>query len=91
LVLQGLVHRLEIDVRLILRVGRAEDPVGVLGSVRLRAEEIDRREAETLGQLQDRLVIRVDELSAELRLLTVGPERVTELGPVRVHAAAHAT
>ncbi len=51
--------------------------------------QVDGREAEALSKLQDRLVIRVDQLPAELGLLAVCPEGATELGPVRVHAAAH--
>ena len=84
------MHGLEVVARLRVRVVGAEDPERVLRSVRLRAEQVDRRELEPLRELEDRLVVRVDQLAAELGLLAVVPEPVAELGPVGVHAPAEA-
>ena len=67
---------------------RAQLDEVLLGAMPIWAKQVDGREAEALSKLQDRLVVRVDQLAAELGLLAVCPERTTELGPVRVHAAA---
>ena len=92
LVLQDLMDGLEVLVRLVLGVHRAEHVVRVFAAVRLRAEQVDGAEAEALRELEDRLVIRVDQLTAELRLLAAPEVRRDGGGlrPVRVHPAAPA-
>ena len=87
--LQRVVHRLEIVARLRVRVLSAEDPVTVGRPVRLRLEQVDRRQIESPRELEDRLVVGIDQLAAQLRLLPVRPEAVTELLPVGVHPPAH--
>jgi hypothetical protein len=52
------VDGLEVAARLVVAVLRPEDPERVLGAVRLRAEQVDRRKAEALRELEDRLVVR---------------------------------
>ena len=91
LALERVVHGLEVVARLRERVVGAEDPERVLRSVRLRAEQVDRRELEPLRELEDRLVVRVDQLAAELGLLAVRPKASPELRPVGVHPAPEPT
>ncbi len=90
LLLEGLRDALEVDGRLVRCVVGAEDPVRILGTRRLRRQKVDCGEIELLREPEDLLVPRVDELAAELGLLAVVPEVVTELGPVGVHAPADA-
>ena len=89
LALQRVVHGLEVLRRLVVRVPPAEEPVRLRASVRLGAEEVDGGKGEPLRELQDGLVVRVDQLAAQLRLLPVRPEAVAELLPVGVHPPAH--
>jgi hypothetical protein len=83
------VDRLEVGARLRVRVLSAGDPVGVGRHVRLGPDQVDRRQFEPLRELEDRLVVGVDQLAAQLRLLLIRPEAGTELLPVGVHPPAH--
>jgi hypothetical protein len=51
--------------------------------------QVDRRQIEPPRELEDGLLVAVDQLAAQLRLLPVRPEAVTELLPVGVHPPAH--
>ena len=88
--LQGLMDGLKVLVRLGLRVVRAVEEVGVVGSARLGPGQVHRRQAEPLGKAEDRLVAAVDQLAAELGALPIRPV-AGEFGEIRVHPAADAS
>ena len=79
------MYRLEVATRLRVGVLSAEDPVSVRRHVRLRLDQVDRRQFEPLCELEDRLVVGIDQLAAQLRLLPARPEAGTELLPIGVH------
>ena len=85
LILERLVDRLEVLVRVVRRVVVAEEPVRVRRAVRLGGDQVDGREPEALREVADRHVAGVDQLAAELRDLPVGP-----VAGIGVHAAAEA-
>ena len=84
---ERLVHRLEVAVRLRLRVVLAKEVIGVLRAVGHRPEQVVEREVEAFGQRLDGLVTAVDQLAAPLAHLAVAPVATH----VREHAAADAT
>ena len=77
--------RVEVGLRLRVRVVVAEEVVGVGGVQGLGAEEVDPCQVEPARQAEDRLVAAVDQLAAVLAGLPVEPGR-----GVGVHAAADA-
>ena len=78
--------RVEVGLRLRVRVVVAEEVVGVCGVQGLGAQEIDPREVEPARQAEDRLVATVDQLATVLAGLAVEPGR-----GVGVHPATDAT
>src|SRR6266550_2365471 len=71
--LERVVDGLEVAVGLVLWVVRPEEPVRVLRAVRFGAQQVDGRQLVALGQHEDRLVVRVDELAAPLARLALVP------------------
>src|SRR6185369_11834274 len=81
----GLVDRLEILNGLIARITLPEEIVGFCGLRRLRAADIYNRDLEPFGQIENRVVRRIDQLTAMFRYLPVLPG-----GRVGMHAATRA-
>src|SRR5207249_10254828 len=51
--LERVVHRLEIGIRLVFGVILVKEVVGIVGTVGLAGQKVNRRQAEALRELQD--------------------------------------